>query len=82
VETGPEAIVWTSRSIPSALTIERERTSRIPSVTSSTFGLASAGYHASVGRMLAAQCVRPHGELGGRKAREAGLTMTIRWWVK
>jgi hypothetical protein len=36
-------IVSTSRSTPPASTIEFARTSRMPSVTTSTLGLASAG---------------------------------------
>ena len=44
-------IVSTSRSLPSAATTERGRISVIPSVTTSTFGFVSAGYHSSVGRM-------------------------------
>ena len=39
----PKMMVSTSRSVPSALTIERSRTSRMASVTTSTFSRPSAG---------------------------------------
>ncbi len=47
----PKMIASTSRSVPSALTIERSRNSRMPSVTSSTLGLVKVGYHSLLGRM-------------------------------
>ena len=39
----PKMIVSTSRSVPSAVTIERGRTSRMASVTTSTFSRPSVG---------------------------------------
>ena len=47
----PKMIVSTSRSLPSAATIERSRTSRMPLSTSSTFGLPSVGYQRLDGRI-------------------------------
>ena len=47
----PKMIVSTARSVPSAVTIECARTSRMPSVTSSTFGAPSAGYQRLDGRI-------------------------------
>ena len=47
----PKTIASTSRSDPSAATIERARTSLTPSVTSSTFGLPSARYQRLDGRI-------------------------------
>ena len=44
-------MVSTSRSLPSAATTECGLTSVIASVTTSTFGFTSAGYHSFVGRM-------------------------------
>ena len=47
----PKMIVSTARSVPSAVTIARAVTSRIASVTSSTFGSVSAGYQRLEGRI-------------------------------
>jgi hypothetical protein len=47
----PNTIASTSRSLPSAVTIERSLTSRMPSVTSSTFGCWMAGYQSFDGRI-------------------------------
>jgi len=47
----PKMIASTSRSVPSAVTTERSRTSAMPSVTSSTLSRPSAGYQWLEGRI-------------------------------
>ena len=72
----PNTIVSTSRSLPSAVTIECGRTSRIPSVTTSTFGCVSAGYHSLLGRMR----LQPIAKFGFSLRRSSGsFTWEWRW---
>ena len=64
----PKTIVSTSRSSPSLVTIECGRTSRIASVTTSTFGFVSAGYHSLLGRIR----LQPIAKFGVSLRRSSG----------